>query len=194
LFNTSFDNEATQKWLNKYSSQLPKIGGNAVNRTSVFGLNEVKGSNGVSKKGGDLRSSYKIQKNSPISHTIFSPLKYADGVESGYEKHDVVPKAGHTFLTIPLHPNVRTKKGIKKSAMNRLFKNIGYSKHAKKLYTKGDLKDNTVKEVFDFVGVALARKVTIPKYGGTHKIRDIILPKIDKFFNKEVNFIMEKLA
>ena len=193
MFNTSFDNEATQKWLNKYSSQLPKIGGNAVNRTSVFGLNEVKGSNGVSKKGGDLRNSYTIKKDSPISHTIHSPLKYADAVESGSPAHVVRPSAGHTFLTIPLNKTVQTKSGIKVAAMRNLFKMVGYNANVGKLYSK-DKAEPSVMEQMKKAGIVLSKKANIPAYGGTHKIRDTILPKIDKFFNKEVNFIMEKLA
>lgn len=178
-----FDYSGLEKQLEKDTKDIDKMVNDSVKMTAAFGLREIKTS--INKRSGYLRQSYMAKKVSKTEYLLWpgdnAKVKYADSLEFGSPAHAVKPKR-RTFLTVPLRDDVRTKTGIKVSAMRKLWKDLGYNPKVKKLYSK--IKGKSVKEVFESDGIALARKTNIPAFKGTHVLTNKVAPKVERYLEK----------
>jgi hypothetical protein len=183
LFSVTIDNKQVNNWLAKNEKELPKLVQKVVNQTSAFGLSTLRLD--LPKRSGNLRNSYTVKKEDPLTHVILSKSKYADGMEFGYKSHVITPKAGHKFLMFANNDGAANKDGsVKAAAAKNLWKNIGVSKKGK-LYSKVEGIDSVL-SIFRWTGVSLARQTRIPAYAGAHTIQNTTLPKIDKYFMAKI--------
>ena len=156
-----------------HKKMVPKIS-KALDATVAYGLREIK--SGLPKRTGHLRGSY-LQKPSAglLTRTIFSDSQYAIANEEGARPHTIVPKRAKMLL-IPLRDEVLTgtKAQIKKSSVDKLFNQLKKKR------------GRTNRQIFDEVGIALAKKANIPAIRGNHKIRDVFIPKIANKLESEI--------
>lgn len=161
-----------------------------IKQTTVYGLREIK--TNIYKRSGFLRGAYTAKKTGVDQYLLWAgdaeKVKYADSLEFGSPAHTVLPKR-KKFLTIPLRDDVRTKTGIKKGALDRLFKDIGFSGGGK-MYSK--IKGLSVRDVFDKDGIALARKAKIPAYTGSHVLTNVVAPRIGSYQENAMYYALGK--
>lgn len=170
-FTIEIDKRQLEAYLKKNAAKIPNNLDKAVTATTVFGLREVKTK--FPKRSGQARRSFVQRKIRRAEREIFSTLAYVKAIEDGARAHTIKPKRAK-FLTIPLNKNVRTKTRIKQSALNKLFRELK------------NRKGRTKKEIFDQVGVALAKKARIPRLVGKKIIQRRVLPRLIRKLNLEV--------
>ena len=183
MFKVNFDDKKIEVWIKKNQKELPAMVKSVINQTSAYGLSALRLDLPI--KSGNLRNSYIVKKQTPLTHIILSPSRYADSMETGYKSHIIVPRAGRKFLMFSNNKSTANLDGsVKKAASTKLWKSIGVSKNGK-LYSKINGEDNIL-DIFKSTGVTLARKVTIPAYAGAHTIKNKTLPKIDSYFLSKI--------
>lgn len=166
-YEVRFSDANLQAYLKKVGPEIKKNVITAVNSTTAFGLKTVKTE--LPKRTGNLRNTYSQRKIGELAREIFSYSSYADSVEFGSKSRTIVPKRAK-MLTIPLRGSVltSTKSQIKKSSLDRLFRELKKIGKTKK----------TPRQVFDEVGIALAKKARLPARPGQYRVRDKILPMV----------------
>ena len=158
-------------------TRYPKI----VKETAIFGFRQIKTK--YPKRSGFARKSFQLASLTPISYEIASKAPQVAVLENGAKAHTIRPKR-RKFLTIPIKNSVRTKTGIKQSALNKLFK---------ELKSRGK-KGKTTREVFQDVGIVLAKKANIPARRALKPLEREFVPIIDKKMLDSTNSMLSKLG
>lgn len=138
-----------------------------VKKTTQFALRLTKET--LPKRTGNLRGSYFQKKIDKLEREVNSKSQYAEGIEVGFKSKTIRPKRAK-ILTIPIKKSVLTPTGaqIRQGALNRLFN---------RLKNPGG---KTQRQIFDQVGIVLAKKARIPAIKGQKNFKLIILPKTQK--------------
>jgi len=181
-FNITIDSKSVLDMLSNSNKKFNSLLSKSLDATVAFGLREIK--SGLPKRTGNLRGSYQQRPVSGVlRRTIFSDLQYAVANEEGAKAHTIVPKRAKMLL-IPLREDVLTgtRSQIKKSSVDRLFNQLKKKK------------GRSNRQIFDEVGIALAKKANIPAIKGNHKIRDVFLPKIATKLEREVLSALREYA
>ena len=84
-------------------------------------------------------------------------MSYSALVEDGGIRKEIKPKRAK-WLTIPIGDKalVRSKSQIKKSSLDKLFKQVGFVKGTPKIYSK--VKGKTVSDIFKETGIVLTKR------------------------------------
>lgn len=162
----------------------------AVDNTAAFGLTETKTT--LPKRTGNLRRTYLQRKTGAFTREIYSNSQYANALEFGSKAHTITPKRAK-WLTIPTKDSVltSTRSQIKKSSLDNLFSKVGFSKKGT-IYSK--VRGKTVGDIFDEVGVRLAKKANIPAQRGKFYLRDRVNPKIANKLSSEMDIAIRRTA
>lgn len=158
--------------LERLVREAPGAVDSALRVVAIQGLREIK--TGLPKRTGNLRRTYNYRKTGVHQFTIASNSRYADVVENGARAHTVYPKRAK-MLTIPLRDSVLTgtRAQISKPALSRLFAAI----------RKGG---RPAGEIYQSVGIALAKRANIPARKGSHFLRDKIGPSLQRAIETEI--------
>jgi len=155
--------------------EYPKV----IKQTAIFAFKEIK--TDYPKKSGFARQSFQLAGLTPTSYEVASKAPQVNVLENGARAHTVRPKK-RKYLTIPIKDSVKTKSGIKQSALNKLFKELKKPKGRKKY------------EIFKDVGIVLSKKANIPARRAKKPLAKIFVPKIDKEMIKNTNEMLTKLG
>jgi hypothetical protein len=155
--------------------EYPKV----IKQTAIFAFKEIK--TDYPKKSGFARQSFQLAGLTPTSYEVASKAPQVNVLENGSRAHTVRPKK-RKYLTIPIKDSVKTKSGIKQSALNKLFKELKKPKGRKKY------------EIFKDVGIVLSKKANIPARKAKKPLAKIFVPKIDKEMIKNTNEMLTKLG
>jgi len=167
--------------IDRIKKDIKKLYPQAIKKTAIFGFKEIKTK--YPKKSGFARQSFQLASLTPTSYKIESKAPQVAVLENGSKAHTIRPKR-KKFLTIPIKNSVKTKSGIKKSALNKLFK---------ELKTRGK-KGKTTRDVFQNVGIVLAKKAKIPARKARKPLEKIFSPLIDIEMKKNTVDMLKKIG
>lgn len=160
-----------EKMLNDFPKKAKKEYDNAVNVTAQYGLRKIKTK--INKGSGSLRRSYTRRRTGILSQQLYSNLKYADGVESGFKRGAVRPKNKKYLLFAVDRAARRLDGGVRAGAARRFFR---VAKETRSL-----------REATNQTGVVMTKFSGAASYEGSHVLRDEVLPLIDKNFIKNID-------
>jgi hypothetical protein len=166
--------------------EYPKV----IKQTAIFAFKEIK--TDYPKKSGFARQSFQLAGLTPTSYEVASKAPQVNVLENGARAHTVRPKK-RKYLTIPIKDSVKTKSGIKQSALNKLFK-IKQSALNKLFKELKKPKGRKKYEIFKDVGIVLSKKANIPARRAKKPLAKIFVPKIDKEMIKNTNEMLTKLG
>ncbi len=158
-----FDDKEIKKFVSAIERKGPKLLETAVNKTTSFGLKKV--TDTIPKRTGNLRGFYQQRKTGQLERLIFSKLKYAEGIESGFRAKTIRTKRKKA-LTIPIKKSVLTSetKQIKKASIDKLFRRLKKRK------------GKTSRQIMEEVGIVLAKKANIPRIRAQRNFERVITP------------------
>lgn len=179
--------------INSSTGKIKKEFETAVKTTTAFGRRQIVMDMLKNKKTGQLGKSYKSIMISPLFGVIYSDSGHADPFEDGSKAHTIKPKnQNFPFLMFSNNESTRQKNTgqIKNAAVKNLFKAVGISKN-KKLYSKVEGVDNIL-DIFEWVGVTLAREIKHPGYAGANTIKNKSLHTITSKLESEFLNLMKR--
>ena len=176
-----FNDKELQRFVSGIEKKAAPLFDGAVNKTTAFTLRLVKTT--LPKRSGNLRGSYMQKKIAKLTRRVFSPLKYAENIESGSRSKIIRPRRAK-ILTIPLRRSVltSTRAQIKQSSLNTLFRRLK------------NKKGKTSRQIQNEVGIALAKKANIGPIRGQKNFERIIEPKSQAFLDARIGDIAIKLG
>jgi len=180
-YDIRFDDSGLKAYLAAASKEVKAGVIQAVNKSAEFAKQTV--TIELPKRAGLLRKSYLVYKTGELSREVRSTLAYADALEFGSKAKTIRPKRSK-MLTIPLNKSVLVNSGaqIKKSSLDRLFRELKDKKNRKKNRS----------QIYQEVGIALAKIARIPAQPGKFYLKNKVIPKVDVYYLKEVMAALNK--
>ena len=183
-FDISVQDKNIRAFMNKMGEKAAEGIDKVVIKTSIYGLREIRSK--YNKKTGQARSSFIMKKIDNSNMKIISNAPQVLALEYGSRAHTVKPRAPKKFLTIPIKDSVKTPKTrkIKKAALRKLFRELKAASKKKK----------TPYDVFQSVGIVLAKKADIPTFRARKPIQKIFVPKIQRKMTIEVKRLVRSMT
>jgi hypothetical protein len=181
-----FESDQLNKYMDNLIARFPVELADATRRTAIAGTRIAKEI--LPKRGGNLIRSVAFTRRDQFTYLLShsrslnsaSEIKYADAVEAGRRAVTIFPRRAKMLL-IPLRKDVTTTGGqIKASKKRQLFAMFEANKKRKR--------GNKLKkrQIYDRVGLALAKKARQKRRAGQWNYRDKIRPKVEFAFKQQL--------